>query len=268
MEDILNYLTSNEKAFTVIGIILTLLVSGISLFYTVRNNKAVHYVNSITKHRVEWIDKIRKNSSEFISILDTQEVTDGLATPNDLLKHPFGNNMQKLNQLAAEIKLMLNFADELDREIMALIDMILLSYKNFYLLVQSNIMQDIKNGDMIFVPSDEVNKKQRQIDELSSRFLSLMQIYLKSEWNRVKHESKGEAYEKETELFDIEELKNKKINPEYTNNVWKRGCIDSKAKLKRICKSYQLSVVIFVIACIVLICCVPTIIKDILSLFS
>ena len=163
---------------------------------------------------------------------------------------------------------MLNFADELDREIMALIDMILLSYKNFYLLVQSNIMQDIKNGDMIFVPSDEVNKKQRQIDELSSRFLSLMQIYLKSEWNRVKHESKGEAYEKETELFDIEELKNKKINPEYTNNVWKRGCIDSKAKLKRICKSYQLSVVIFVIACIVLICCVPTIIKDILSLFS
>ena len=63
-------------------------------------------------------------------------------------------------------------------------------------------------------------------------------------------------------------MKEKKTNASYKNNTWKRFCINSKAKSKRILHSHQLSVVIFIIALIVLVLCVPEIIKDIANLIK
>lgn len=60
MTEILEYLKTNQEAYTVVGILLTLLFSLISLWFTVRNNKAVQYMDSVTKNRVEWISSLRK----------------------------------------------------------------------------------------------------------------------------------------------------------------------------------------------------------------
>ena len=49
MNKMLQFFSENKDAITGIGIILTFLISSISLYYSIRNNKAVHYVNSITK---------------------------------------------------------------------------------------------------------------------------------------------------------------------------------------------------------------------------
>lgn len=263
MAEVLDYLKINQEAYTVVGILLTLFISLISLWFTVKNNKAVQYVDSVTKNRVEWIDKLRKNISDFLALLDTQDLTDTILTPEEASKYPFGDNLQRLNQLGCEIKLMLNFSDSFDREIMYQIDLIILGYKNLYISSQSSILEQIKSGEKLFVPNKEVTDKQEALITSKEKLLSDMQIYLKSEWNRIKYESKGKTYEKETQLFDLTELKEKKTNPEYKNNTWKRFCINSKAMCKRIWHSHQFSIVVVVIAVIVLILCIPEIVKGI-----
>ena len=268
MEKILEYLQNNEKAFTVAGVLITLCISAISLYFTIKNNKAVHYVNSITKNRVEWIEKLRKNTSEFISILDTQNLTETLMTVDELLKYPFGSDLQKLNQIGTEIKLMLNFSDEFDRDIINQINLIMVAYKNFHIKIQSNLLSGKKNNDPVFVPTDEVLDAQKSIDKMGSELLSNMQIYLKAEWNRVKYESNGEIYEKETQNFDIKELQLKKNDPDYKNDSWKRFCKNSKAKCKRIFNSHQFAILVIIVACIILICCIPIIAKDIAAFFQ
>lgn len=49
MNKILQFFSENKDALTSIGILLTFLISSISLYFSVRNNKAVHYVNAVTK---------------------------------------------------------------------------------------------------------------------------------------------------------------------------------------------------------------------------
>ena len=268
MAEILEYLKVNQEAYTVIGILLTLLFSLISLWFTVKNNKAVQYMDSVTKNRVEWIDKLRSSISEFLALLDTQNLTDTIIEIDDLAKYPFGDNLHKLNQLGAEIKLMLNFSDDFDRKMMQKIDLIILSYKNLFVCFQSNLLENKKNGDAVFIPNEKVLEKQQALGTQSDDLLSDMQIYLKAEWNRVKYESKGKIYEKETQLFDIEELQEKKSDNNYKNDTWKRFCINSKAKYKRIWHSHQFAIVIFVIGCVVLIKIIPDIIEDLSKLLE
>ena len=268
MANILEYLKINQAAYTVVGILLTLLFSIISLWFTVQNNKAVQYMDSVTKNRVEWISILRKNVSELIALLDTLDLTDGIADLDEVEKYPFSENLKKLNQLSGEIKLMLNFSDNFDREIMYQIDLIILEYKNLYLLSQSNILEHKKAGDKIFIPNNDITNKQYEITAASEKLLDNMQIYLKSEWNRVKYESKGKTYEKETQLFDLTELKEKKANPKYENNTWKRFCINSKAKCKRILHSHQFSIIVVIVVAIILILYIPEFVKDIKNLIE
>ncbi len=60
MNKMLQFFSENKAALTSIGILLTFLISSISLYFSVRNNKAVHYVNAVTKNRVEWLYKFRE----------------------------------------------------------------------------------------------------------------------------------------------------------------------------------------------------------------
>lgn len=266
MAEILLFLKTNQEAFTVAGILLTFLISLISLKFTVKNNKAVHYVNSVTKSRVEWVDKLREDIANFIAILDTQDLTDTIAKTDDIVNYPFNKNLQKLNQIGSEIKLMLNFSDSFDRDIMEQIDIITYHYKILYVIAQRCILENQKNELYLFEPNKDMLKKQNEINKSSEKLLSDMQIYLKSEWNRIKHESKGETYEKETQLFDLKELIEKKSNPDYKNNHWKRACINTKAKYKRILKSSQFSIIVFVIGIIIFLLNISDIVKSILTL--
>lgn len=268
MTALLEHLKTNQEAYTVIGILLTLCISFISLWLTVRNNKSIQYMDSVTKNRVEWIDKLRSSISEFLALLDTQDLTDTIIEVDDFAKYPFGDNLHKLNQLGTEIKLMLNFSDDFDRRMMQQIELIILSYKNLLVCIQSNILENKQNSDAIFVPTEKVLEKQQVIETLSNDLLSDMQIYLKSEWNRVKYESNGKIYEKETQIFDIEELQKKKVDSNYKNDTWKRFCINSKAKCKRIWHSHQFAIVVIIIVCIVLIKCIPEIIEDVGMIFD
>ena len=202
----LKFLSDNKDAITSLGILLTLIVSCISLYFSIRNNKAVHYVNAVTKSRVEWIDKLRNNVSRFISLTDVKELTVKFLKPKEMLNNNFENNLKELNQVGSEILLMLNYSDEFDKKIMEMIKLQAYKIENLYYktLTQSTI--SYKENNSFYVPDDEIKSLEEEIEELNEKIIKEFQIYLKFEWNRVKKESKGKRYFKFQQEYDLEEL--------------------------------------------------------------
>lgn len=129
MDELLILFSKNKDALTAIGIILTFLTSSISLYFSVRNNKAVHYVNAVTKNRVEWIDKLRESISTFLALLNTEDFTETFVPPEEMLKRNYDVKIKELYQLGERIKLLLNFTDDLDNDLIKTIDLQLINYK-------------------------------------------------------------------------------------------------------------------------------------------
>lgn len=236
MNGVLTFFADNKDALTAIGIILTFSVSIVSLYFSIRNNKAVHYVNSITKSRIEWIQKLRKTVADFVA---KTNVYNNVYYRGDYDKS--GEHLSECQALCSEIKLLLNCFDVKDKEICILLDKILEGHRRYTDSIH-NLEVD-SNG--YFIENDAIRELKDGIERNIDSLMKHMHIYLKAEWNRVKYESQGKTYEKETQIFDIWEIEQKYDNSEYKNNVWKRFCIDSKAKLKRIWNSSGFAVFLF-----------------------
>lgn len=243
MDKVLQFFSANKDALTAIGIILTFSVSAISLYFSVRNNKAVHYVNSITKSRIEWIQRLRSVVSEFISMTN---VYNNVYYNGDYDKS--GEHLSKCQELCSEIKLLLNCCDKRDKEICVLADTILENHRKYCDMTHNMEVDE----DGYFIEGTDSEKIKDIIEKDIDILVKKLHIYLKSEWNRVKYESQGKTYEKETQEFDIMELEQKYENPEYKNDVWKRFCIDIKAKARRVWHSsgfvvFVLCILIFIL---------------------
>lgn len=122
MENLLNFFNSNKDAFTSLGIIATFLVGAITLIVTYGNNKNTHYIDTITKNRVDWIYKLRGLIAEFVSVSKLNYSTSIEVFRND-------GNYKKMLMLSTEIKLMLNFYGKYDQDIIGLLDEIISDYK-------------------------------------------------------------------------------------------------------------------------------------------
>lgn len=244
MNDITNFFSINKDAFISFGILLTFLISTFSLIMSIRNNKAVHYVNSITKTRIEWIQDLRDTIAEFIS---KTNIYNNAYYKNNYDK--MGVHLSDCQKLCSKVKLLLNCYDQKDKEIIKLCNLILESYRKYCDEVHGCKVND--KGYFIKTPNMEeysgiVNSK---IEELSDK----VQIYLKSEWNRVKYESMGKIYESETQKFDYNELCKMFEQPTYKKHVWKRVCINLNAKLKRIFFAPRVLLILLIIAIVVII---------------
>lgn len=112
MQNVLQFFNENKDVLLAIAVPLTFLASISSLYFSVRNNKAVHYVNSITKSRIDWIQKVRDTVSAFIS---KTNVYNNAYYSGDYDKS--GEHLSECQKLCIEIKLLLNCCDKRDKEI-------------------------------------------------------------------------------------------------------------------------------------------------------
>lgn len=256
MDEILNFFRDNKDAVTAVGIILTFIVSAASLYFSVRNNRAVHYVNAVTKNRVEWMYKLRDLCTEYIaaSSIDCNYFVSVINEDKDTEK--IGEQLSHVRKLCSQIKLMLNFTDEIDKEIIKIVEGLKERYENYY--VKYGVLHPDK------LKEDDKQNAERMADETREDLQKLdkfLQIYLKAEWNRVKYESQGKIYEKETQEFDIWELEQKYDNPDYKNDVLKRFYINSKAKIKRILRTSKFLIFVLCIVIIILVIYIPKIMQ-------
>jgi hypothetical protein len=160
-----------KDMITIIGIVMTFIVSAFSLYIGVRNSKKTLFINSVTSSRIKWIDTIRNNISEFCGLTYHYAITPIESKEKQQI-------VEKIDKLRFLIKLQLNRGDNFDKKILAKIDII------------PNLTDSITTDDL-----------KKEIDEL----IELTQDLLKLEWEGVKQESmkgilpkseKDEMYEK------------------------------------------------------------------------
>lgn len=205
-----------EYKVTLIGVLVTAVMSGFSLYFSIRNNKAVHYVNSITKSRIEWIQKLRTVVAEFIA---KTNVYNNVYYKGDWWK--MGEQLSECQKLNSEIKLLLNCCDKRDKRICSLVDNILEKHRKYCDEVQN--MDTDSYG--YFIESNDIRGIKYDIEREIASLIKEVHIYLKSEWNRVKYESKGKEYYEEVLQFDLDELKSQYDNNNYKKKTWKRRYI-------------------------------------------
>lgn len=196
------------------------------------------------KKALEWKLKYIKafnQMEKFILERQTQAWIDSRKA-GKLTRKAETDTIKKLVEYAqAQIKLLLNCCDERDKEICKLVDEILGNHRKYYDMVH-NMRIDARG---YFIENDEAEKIKESIENEIVDLVKKLHIYLKAEWSRVKYESQGKIYEKETQEFDICELEQKYDDSSYKSNIWERFWINIKAKSKRICSSPKFIILCF-----------------------
>lgn len=218
-----------QYKLSLIGILATAIMSGISLMFSVRNNKAVHYVNAVTKNRVEWIYKLRELCAEYIGAVNIYD-NSFFTTDSDEDMEKSGKQLSHCKELNSLIKLMLNYSDEMDRNLILIADEMMEAFSSYY----HDAFECEITEDSFFIETDNMKKQAKIICEDIGKFTKRLQIYLKAEWNRVKYESQGRTYEKAVQEFDLVELENKYDDIRYRNKAWRRKSVVFLAKVQKI----------------------------------
>lgn len=216
----------SEIKVTICGILITFIVSVVSLYFSIKNNKAIHYVNTVTEKRVEWIYKLRSLISQYIALTNIYENIFYRSNSDEDVEKS-GMHLSECRRVNTEIKLLLNFTDKHDKEIIDIIDKLLKSFCDYYYETFSCTTDN--NG--FFINTKKMIDCTNDVDKYIALLTEKVQIYLKSEWNRVKYESIGKVYDKEIQEFDYKELEERYKDNNFEGNKTKRFLLVCKTKV-------------------------------------
>lgn len=140
--------------FLLAGVIVTLVLGLVNLYFNLRAAKRTAFVNTVTSERVKWLAKVRENMSILCSLCDqwmlhrTRENTPEL--------------QGKIERVKNEIRLQLNPNDPEDQEI---------------------------ERQLASLPSWRNALTPEKYSELQTNLISATQAMLKREWDKVKDEA-------------------------------------------------------------------------------
>lgn len=159
---------------TSIGVLLTFLASALSFYYSRKISKAGNYVDTITKNRIEWLYKLRELIAEYISLVMANSHCDFIHDRDKLSKH-----FIDIKKCSTNIKLMLNYNDEIDSKVIIIIEDLEENANDMYgcLFFVEQYMDDEK--------TDEEKKELIVTDEFASKYLIK---YLKDKGIKINHE--------------------------------------------------------------------------------
>lgn len=106
-----------KDIISIVGILVTLLVSSATLVYSLWSNKRSFFLNTVTASRLKWIDSLRDKVAEFIAVTArivrerTDSETEGLTMQRDTLLHqivlhlnPYDSEDQQIRTFAERAK--------------------------------------------------------------------------------------------------------------------------------------------------------------------
>lgn len=149
-----------KEVITLLGIIVSLIVGSIGLIIGIRNSRKTIFINSVTKMRAEWIDKVRELISEFCALAYRYESSENKPEKQD-----------RIQELRFLIRLKLNPKDEFDKKITELLNSISLGLKNHqYTDIDSEILQLIELSQNLLKLEWEGVKEESKRGNLSKKF--------------------------------------------------------------------------------------------------
>ena len=178
-----------------LGILLTFLATVLGYFFTRRNIKTSKYIEVVTTERIKWLETIRTEISDLSSAINqtiiyyraeikhiesehpTQETMD--EENYEFQKHYFESktdnafqktDLRKKNEIISRLFLLkLRFNPDEDNEILNLIDYFITFYEKKY------------------KPTEDLDTAKENVTALVTNIQSM----LKTEWEKVKKESRG-----------------------------------------------------------------------------
>lgn len=177
--------------------IISLIGQVINYFSEKRKRKKDHQITYVTDKRLEWIYEVRNTISEYVA------VSNKIADDKKYSGVESIELMHTANMLSCKIRLLLNFSDDLDFEILKIIN-------------------------YICANNSEVSKYDEVIDKIGI-LTDLFQVYFKYEWERIKLEVNDEKITEKWKRKKIVTLLDKRINSNVSTKV--------KAELEEVKKS-------------------------------
>lgn len=175
-----------KDIFYSIGIILTFIIGVWNIVNNYRASRRTAFINTVTAERVKWIEKLRENISQFCGLTYTWSVSKLEDTEREK------KIIEEIDKLRHLIRLQLNPDGELDKQIEELIAKI---------------------------PDLTHETQTKQLKAELNKLVTTTQELLKSEWEKVKAESKrGDLKENEHCLAPVLE----KVNGWCLRNITKR----------------------------------------------
>ena len=144
----------SKDLFLQIGVLVTLVLGIVNLYFTLRSAKRTAFINTVTSERIKWIAKVRDNVATLCSLCDqwmlhrTQENTPDL--------------QRQIERVKNELRLQLNPKDAEDKEIERLLQRL---------------------------PTWTNSMTTQDYSKLESSLVAATQAMLKREWDKVKDEA-------------------------------------------------------------------------------
>jgi hypothetical protein len=154
---------------TLIGIMATLVVAAVNLFYNVTAAKRTTFVNAVTTSRIKWIETVRERIANFTGLAYHWPITS--LTPEESQKI-----IKECDVLRVLIELCFNPTDAHDQKIISLV-------RHIPTLTSPDKLEELRSA----------------IDEL----VDATQVRLKTEWQKVKREARGETFDEPAVLQHI-----------------------------------------------------------------
>lgn len=112
-----------ENIVALIGIGITLIISIITLIFSVLSSKKTIYVNTVTTLRSKWLDQMKSDLSEFIAL-----ISDSIINNRNIYEPKEMNLKYDLERIYRKIELNINPNDEYDRKLISMIKNITRNY--------------------------------------------------------------------------------------------------------------------------------------------
>lgn len=184
-------------SFVPIGVLLTFITSLISIHFTRRNLKTAKYIDTITSERIKWLELIRTEGSEIVSNIyfSINLFSETIRQKESIIDGEL-NNDEDPNQryFEAEIKSAL----KKENIVWTRSDFI---RKITIFKLRLNPEEDVKIVNtlnwFIEIYQDKDSVEEEALKEMRLRidkFTLQIQLLLKSEWEKVKNETKGQVY--------------------------------------------------------------------------
>jgi len=149
--------------FYAIGIVATAVVSVWNIINHYRVNKRSSFINTVTNERVKWLDKLRKNISDFCGLTYTWSMSNVEGKPEEF------ELVSKCDKLRFLIRLQLNPKE-----------------------INGQPNPDKKIEELIAkVPELTHESKQQELKDALDQMIITSQELLKEEWEKVKAEAKS-----------------------------------------------------------------------------
>lgn len=190
MDEFLKFFNENKDAFLAFGVLLTFIISMLNFMQTRTIERKSTYNSYVTNSRAEWLNKTREFTASYISLLDSINLFNKYYTVGELKKISFEKIMNNIYTVSTQLTLSFNCTDSMDIAIIEEISHINEIYLTLLKFIRKELILDM-DEEAFFEPTKELNDIIENFITYKNKFLVIIQVYFKTEWDRIKDEAQG-----------------------------------------------------------------------------